>query len=108
MDEESTSVFLLNEEESIKEDEVEFTTDPVLNLNPSIRRRLTYLEKGFQREVYSPLQFIIGEETLTGKIDKVEGEKVFIEIVGEGNEVIAKELASIEEILWRGQPFIEG
>lgn len=96
-DEESTSVFLLNEDE----------VKSVVKAKPSILRRITYLEKGFQREVYRPLQFVIGDELLKGSIDKVERETVFINLDGEGEEIVAVELASIEEILWRGEPFIE-
>lgn len=103
-DEESTSIFLLHEEETVEDVE----NDPVVKEDSSMRRRIAYLGQGFQREVYGPLQFVVGDELLKGRIAKIEGETVFIDLEGEEEKVIATELASIQEILWRGQPFTEG
>ena len=34
--------------------------------DPSVIRRIMYLSTPFQRQVYQPLQFVIGDETLKG------------------------------------------
>ena len=61
----------------------------------------------FPRQVYQPLQFVLGDETLTGTIEKIEGETVLIEIDEGDKEFVAVEMGRIEEILWRGDPFAE-
>jgi hypothetical protein len=107
-EEESTSVFVLTEEEFAKPRNTELNevqTDSTVK--PSILRRITELGKPFQRQVYRPLQFIIGEETLSGKIEKIEGETIFFNLDGEEDLVIGVEMNTIEEILWRGKPFKE-
>ena len=107
-DEESTSVFVLNEDEFTKPSDAELNeVDTVLTVNPSIYKRITELGKPFQRQVYRPLQFILGEETLSGEIKKIDGETVLINLVGEEDLVVSVEMSTIEEILWRGAPFKE-
>ncbi|MCZ2258979.1 hypothetical protein [Sporosarcina sp. G11-34] len=109
--EESTSIFLLNTEEVVdSEGDVENEqeeVEPVTEGDPSIRSRIIYLSGDFRKEIYQPLQFQIGDEILKGIIDKVEGETVFIVLHGKEEEIVAVELTSIEEVLWRGQPFLE-
>jgi hypothetical protein len=129
IDEESTSVFVLNEEEKVEEEEeddeekkeelveqvnldlqleTEIETEaskPVIVSKQSVSKRLTYLAGPFQRQVYTPLKFIIGDKTLTGSIEKMEDETVLIDIDEGENELVAIKIAAIEEILWRGQPF---
>lgn len=107
-DEESTSVFVLNEEEFAKPSDTELNdVKTVSTVKPSILRRITELGKPFQRQVYRPLQFIIGEETLSGEIEKIEGETIFFNLDGEEDLVVGVEMNTIEEILWRGKPFKE-
>ena len=107
-DEESTSVFVLNEDEFAKPSDTELNeVGTVLTVRPSIFRRITELGKPFQRQVYRPLQFIIGEETLSGEIVKIEGETILFKIDGEEDLLVGVEMSTIEEILWRGMPFKE-
>lgn len=109
--EESTSVFVLNEEvleaavETKREEKEE--TQSLKVANPSVIRRIMYLGTPFPRQVYRPLQFVLGDETLTGSIEKIEGETILIEIDDGENEFIAVEMKMINEILWRGNPFDE-
>ena len=105
-EEESTSVFVLNEDEFAKPSDTEVNeVETVLTVDPSIFKRITELGKPFQRQVYRPLQFILGEETLSGEIEKIEGETVLINLVGEEDLLVSVEMNTIEEILWRGTPF---
>ncbi|AOV08442.1 hypothetical protein [Sporosarcina ureilytica] len=109
-DEESTSVFVQNKEDydhgKLKEVDQE-KIEPTAEINPSIYNKIMYLRSGFQRQVYSPLKFIIKDETISGKIAKVDGDKVFIDIDQNDDQQVAVEISKIEEILWRGHPFQE-
>lgn len=125
--EESTSVFILNGEESevssemkqeeqkvqveqmfqekqkVQEKQVEAPVQKVTD--PSISRRIMYLATPFPRQVYQPLEFVLGDETLIGIIENVEGETITIEIEEGDKEFVSVDMGSIEEILWRGNPF---
>lgn len=106
--EESTSVFLLNnEEESVVENEEQLSVTEVVPVNPGIQRKIIYLSNSFRRQAYQPLQFVLEEETLAGTIEKIEEETVWIDLEGVNHEIIAVEMGKIEEILWRGKPFDE-
>lgn len=76
-------------------------------VDPSVRRRIVYLEGSFQKEMYRPLQFDLGDEKVTGEIDRVDGDTVFIVLDGEEREVVSLDINTIEEIRWHGQPFAE-
>ena len=124
-DDESTSVFVQTWEEALREsDEIEQEVgeqdleveveekelevkEIEQEVNPSITRRIGYLEGAFQKKVYQPLQFDLGDDSLTGAIDKVDGNTVFIMLRGEEQEIVAVEMNTIEEISWRGKPFAE-
>lgn len=122
MDEESTSVFVPNvedlEESEIIEGEVELDqaeTDQQQaepeeaelesQVDASILRRIAYLEGGFQKEAYQPLEFKTAENTHKGTIAKVDGETLYVDLEKEGTIAVA--LREIEEIFWRGKPFAE-
>lgn len=110
--EESTSVFVLSGEEPGIASEVEVEVEQeqaesVKVAEPSVMRRIMYLGTPFSRQVYRPLQFVLADETLTGTIEKVEGETVVIGIGEDGTELVSIEMAKIDEILWRGDPFVE-
>jgi hypothetical protein len=110
--EESTSVFKLNEEAlevsgetERKEQAKQEETKSLKAADPTVIKRVMYLSTPFPRQVYQPLQFVIGNETLTGIIEKIEGNTILIEIDKGDNEFVAVEMGSIDEILWRGTPF---
>ena len=112
--EESTSVFMLSGEElevasefeAVQEETPEQLT-AVKVADPSLLRKIMYLGTPFSRQVYRPLQFVLDGETLTGSIEKIEGETVLIGIGEDASELVSVEMARIEEILWRGDPFVE-
>lgn len=119
-DEESTSVFVTNEDESqviaqdIQEEKEQQTIQelpeeqPLQKIpDPSIIRRINYLGSPFARQVYRPLQFVMGEERVKGTIDQINGETLVIEKTEGEKEHVAIEIRKIEEILWRGEPFLE-
>jgi len=112
--EESTSVFMLSgeepevasEAEAVQEETPEQQT-AVKVADPSLLRKIMYLGTPFSRQVYRPLQFVLDGETLTGSIEKIEGETVLIGVGEDASELVSVEMAKIEEILWRGDPFVE-
>lgn len=110
--EESTSVFMLSGEEPEAASEVvqEETPEQVTAVkvaDPSLVRKIMYLSTPFSRQVYRPLQFVLDGETLMGSIEKIEGETILIGVGEEAGELVSVEMARIEEILWRGDPFVE-
>ncbi|WP_203246018.1 hypothetical protein [Sporosarcina beigongshangi] len=113
--EESTSVFILSGEEpemvsADEEVEIEIEQEQpaaVKVAEPSLVRKIMYLGTPFSRQVYRPLQFVLEDETLTGSIEKIEGETVLIGVGEDASELVSVEMAKIEEILWRGDPFVE-
>ncbi|WP_342509010.1 hypothetical protein [Sporosarcina sp. FSL K6-2383] len=111
--EESTSVFSLSgEEPEMVSSEVEIEIEQeqptaVKVAEPSLVKKIMYLGSPFSRQVYRPLQFVLDDETLTGSIEKIEGETVLIGIGEDASELVSVEMAKIEEILWRGDPFVE-
>ena len=118
-DEESTSVFVGNEDDSgvvSEADQVVQRRQEVLEVpekpqitkvaNPSISRKIHYLGTPFARQVYRPLQFVLGDETIKGTIEKIDGETLVIEMTEGEKEVVSIDMATIKEILWRGDPFL--
>lgn len=108
-DEESTSIFrFMNDDDSkIVEETVQEAVAPVKMANPSLVKKVLYLGSPFQRQVYQPLQFVLAEETLTGTIEKIEGETIVVELHEGTKEFVAIDISHIKEILWRGSPFDE-
>lgn len=107
-DEESTSVFMMSEEQLEEtEEQIVLLEDSNLEIDVSVLKRVLYLDGAFQRAIYKPLQFISGNEILKGSIHKIEGETVFIDLHGENEGMVALEIASIDDILWRGHPIHE-
>lgn len=89
------------------ENEEEVIATEALPVNPGIQRKIIYLSNSFRRQAYQPLQFILEEETLSGTIEKIEEDTVWIDLEGADHEIIAVEMGKIEEVLWRGKPFDE-
>ncbi|WP_210469590.1 hypothetical protein [Sporosarcina sp. 6E9] len=106
-EEESTSVFVLNEEEI--EDFIEDAEEvqETAHKNSEVFNKIISLGRPFQRQIYKPLQFVLENEVLKGAINKVEGETLFIELVDEEDLIVAIEINAINEVLWRGKPFQE-
>ena len=119
-DEESTSVFVGNEDdlevvgevaqESCKEDQ---DIQRCRKNHESQKWQIhqlsgisIILEHHLPDKSYRPLQFVLGEETLKGTIEKIDGETLVIEMTEGEKEVVSIEMATIKEILWRGDPFL--
>lgn len=113
-EDESTSVFVPNglefELEEFEDFEEFYERDPEMEeipvaINPSIAPKIAYLASPFQRQVYRPLQFIVGDETISGEIKQIDGDKVLIAVEKEKDLVVPLDINMIKEILWRGMPF---
>lgn len=105
MEEESTSVFLMNEEEAKETIEIQpSTTQEVMNDvgNISILNKINYLSGPFQKQAYQPLQFIVEGSKMKGNIQEVQGNTIWIKTEEEVTEI---EIDKIDDILWRGQSF---
>jgi hypothetical protein len=111
-DEESTSVFVLNEEETeefipMEIDDEEEEVLKTARANSEVFNKITNLGRPFQRQVYKPLQFVFENEVLKGAINRVDGETLFIELLEEEDLIVAVEINTIKDVLWRGKPFPE-
>ena len=108
-DEESTSVYTFMNDGVVETENMEETVQevvaPVKMADPSLVKKVLYLGSPFQRQVYQPLQFVLADETLTGAIEKIEGETIVVELNEGTKEFVAIDISHIEEILWRGSPF---
>ena len=60
----------------------EVSATEALPVNPGIQRKIIYLSNSFRRQAYQPLQFVLEEETLSGTIEKIEEETVWIDLGG--------------------------
>lgn len=109
-EEESTSVFVLNEEDTEEFIDTEVDQERVRNsarTNSEVFNKITSLGLPFQRQVYKPLQFVFENEVLKGAINRVEGDTLFIELVDEEDLIVAVEINTIKDVLWRGKSFQE-
>ncbi|WP_432357723.1 hypothetical protein [Sporosarcina sp. UB5] len=103
MEEESTSVFVPNDESAWETIEVKPSVQTASHVvNPAIMGKIRYLSEPFRKQAYKPLQFIVEGDVVKGTIHKVEDDILWIEADDVVTEV---EIAKIEDVLWRGQPF---
>ncbi|MBB4824456.1 hypothetical protein HNO89_001678 [Sporosarcina luteola] len=118
-DEESTSVFVMNEEGRTTGEEMpDYDIRPILDnesipaydnteqrSHPIILDTLQYLNNPFRRQVYRPLQFHLKEKQLKGSLRKMEEDIIWIDPLDEEEGPIKVDIHEIESIHWRGQPF---
>ncbi|MFS0688433.1 hypothetical protein AB1K89_04155 [Sporosarcina sp. 179-K 8C2 HS] len=102
-EEESTSVFVPKDESMRETIDIKPTVQSASDVaNPAIMSKIRYLSEPFQKQAYSPLQFIVEGDIVKGTIQKVEDDILWIE----SNDMITEiKIAKIEDVLWRGQPF---
>ncbi|MDW0117026.1 hypothetical protein QTL97_08775 [Sporosarcina thermotolerans] len=104
VEEESTSVFVLNEE-SVKET-IEIASSSQVEqskvVDPIILGKILYLSGPFQRAAYKPLQFLVDGKSVKGTIQRVEDDLLWIDA---DDEVTKLEIGKIDDVLWRGQSF---
>lgn len=105
LEEESTSVFIPNDV-SVREavDIMPSVQTESHVVNPTILNKIRYLSRPFQKQAYSPLQFVVEGDIVKGAIQKMEDNILWIEAEDRITEI---EIEKIEDVLWRGQPFDE-
>jgi len=104
-EEESTSVFVPNDVFVREAIDVKPSVQTVSHVvNPAIMRKIRYLSEPFRKQVYKPLQFVVKDGIVKGVIQKVENDILWVET---DNMISEIEIARIEDVLWRGQPFDE-
>lgn len=104
-EEESTSVFVPNDLSVREAIDVNSSVQAESHVvNPAIMSKIRYLSEPFRKQAYKPLQFVIEGNLVKGAIHKVENGIVWIET---DNMISEVEIAKIEDVLWRGQPFDE-
>lgn len=112
--EESTSIYVPQTDGIMQDTESETVEAPeneqeVLTeakpIDPSVIRRVMYLASAFPRQIYKPLQFQVSGELVSGTIEKIEGDSVFVELEDEEKSIVPLNLREIEDILWRGTSF---
>ena len=105
-DEESTSVFVLTEDE--QEELVLAEEAPEIEKNnAAVFNKIINLGRPFQRQIYKPLQFVLENEIVKGIITDINEETVWIEITDEEDLTIAVDINTIRDVLWRGNSFQE-
>lgn len=72
-------------------------------VDEAIFARLEFLHEPFRRQIYCPLEIIAGEQTIKGKIHKLERNVLWME---QGDELTPIELSRIQDIQWKQQSFI--
>ncbi|WP_317942560.1 hypothetical protein [Sporosarcina saromensis] len=105
LEEESTSVFFMNEEEVKETIEIQPSITQAGDTdegNISILNKINYLSGPFQKQAYQPLQFVVEGQKVKGDIQRVQGNVLWIKTDQDVKEI---EIEKIEDILWRGQSF---
>lgn len=106
MEEESTSVFV-KEEEPLKMVDVPIDLIERKEVDPSILAKVQKLQTPIGQKVYNKLTFILGDEEITGNVAKVDGDTMVIEVNGDEDKIVAIELNELQNIIWRGKSLPE-
>ncbi|MGG0669413.1 hypothetical protein [Sporosarcina koreensis] len=102
-EEESTSVFVPSDVPEREAVDIMPSVQTASNVvNPAVMGKIRYLSEPFQKQAYTPLQFVVEGDIVKGAIQKMEDGILWIEADDLITEV---EVAKIEDVLWRGQPF---
>ena len=104
VEEESTSVFVLEEEEPQM-----IATEPieVKEVDPSILAKVQKIQSPIGQKVYKRLTFVLDDDEIIGNVAKVDGNTMMIEVNGDGDKVVALELNELSDIKWRGKSLPE-
>lgn len=101
-EEESTSVFVKYVDDvTVAHEEVTNEKDLV---DPLIMKKLQRVKTSFGQEIYKGLTFILDDERIKGNVTKLDGNTVFVKLAETEDTIIAIELSTIRNILWRGKP----
>lgn len=80
----------------------ETTTEKTMD--PRIQRSLNYLNHPFRRELYQPLEVIMQEQVVKGKIHEVTDDLLWMKTE---ETLISISIDDIQEIHWKQQSFID-
>lgn len=101
-DEESTSVFVKDEDETTELVGVPLVE--VKEVDPLIIAKLRRIRTSFGQQIYRPLTFYLEEdEEISGNVASFEENTIVIEVDGDEDTIVAIELNAIQDIKWRGK-----
>ena len=101
-DEESTSVFVKDEDETTELVGVPLVE--VKEVDPLIIAKLRRIRTSFGQQIYRPLTFYLEEdEEISGNVASFEDNTIVIEVDGDEDTIVAIELNAIQDIKWRGK-----
>ena len=101
-DEESTSVFVKDEDETTELVGVPLVE--VKEIDPLIIAKLRRIRTSFGQQIYRPLTFYLEEdEEVSGNVASFEDNTIVIEVNGDEDTIVAIELNTIQDIKWRGK-----
>ena len=101
-DEESTSVFVKDEDETTELVGVPLVE--VKEIDPLIIAKLRRIRTSFGQQIYRPLTFYLEEdEEISGNVASFEDNTIVIEVDGDEDTIVAIELNTIQDIKWRGK-----
>lgn len=104
-DDESTSVFVKyvddTDDAAVVHEEL---ADEEHLVDPLIMKKLQRVKTSFGQEIYKRLTFILDDERIEGNVTKLDGNTVFVKLAATKDTIIAIELSTIRNILWRGKP----
>ena len=101
-DEESTSVFVKDEDEIIAL--VDVPLIEIKEVDPVIIAKLRRIRTSFGQQIYRPLTFYLEEdEEISGNVASLEDNTIVIEVNGDVDTIVAIELNTIKDIKWRGK-----
>lgn len=106
-DEESTAIFVV-EEEPVEEvpEEVKSTIEKK-EIDPSILKSVERLESPIGQRVYRNLTFVLPDEVVNGNVQKLEEETLFVEVDGDPEQLVKIDLYELQNIIWRGKKLPE-
>ncbi|WP_156028961.1 hypothetical protein [Sporosarcina sp. D27] len=113
--EESTSIYWSGNDSELMEQNEELQEDTVpqqvieATVDSPVVKRLRYLAEPFPRNAYRPLQFLVNGQLLTGGISAMTDSQIAIEVKQESkdmDEIRTLDLQEIEEVFWKGIPFM--
>ena len=102
VDEESTSVFVKDEDETIAL--VKASLNEEKEVDPIIIAKLHRIRTSFGQQIYRPLTFYLEEdEEIHGNVASFDDNTIVIEVNGDEDTIVAIEIKAIRDIKWRGK-----
>lgn len=107
VDEESTSMFVKEEETETESQAI--TADPVetIEVDPSILAKVQKVQSPIGQKVYKRLTFVLDNEEIKGNVAEVDGNTMMIKVDGDEDKIVALELNELRNIIWRGKSLPE-